>query len=122
MGGLNEGFCGIHKVPAGECFSDHYPDAHREVGWPAWSAQIDDTVGGFIVTTYPHPASEHDRRKDGVPLKCGYVIADCMTLKDAQVIAHLLNREGYVPEEVWENPDKWRWVQVGYLDGSLRSL
>lgn len=30
-----------------------------------WTAQVNDLVGGWIVTTYPHPLSAHDTRPDG---------------------------------------------------------
>lgn len=58
---------------------------------PPWTAQVNDLIGGAVVTTYPHPLSEHDHRKDGDPHKRGYVIAECMTMADAERIAGLLN-------------------------------
>lgn len=57
-----------------------------------WTMQVNDLVGGAIVTTYPHPLSEHDFRKDGDPQKRGYIIAECMTKSDAAEIAYLLNK------------------------------
>lgn len=132
MGGIPANFCGIHGVTADKCFDLHNPDAHKKVGWPAWSAQKNDIIGGWIVTTYPHPASEHDFSGGGemptwenrltAKLACGYVIADCRTEEDAVIIANLLNLEKYIPKDAIDNPDRWRWVEVGYLEGSLRSL
>lgn len=63
---------------------------HKQV----WTAQVNDLIGGTIVTDYPHPLSEHDHRKDGDQEKCGYVFAECMTMADAGTIADLLNRAG----------------------------
>lgn len=56
-----------------------------------WTVQANDLVGGWVVTNYPHPLSEHDMRKDGDPAQRGYVIAECMDWEDARTIAHLLN-------------------------------
>ncbi len=56
-----------------------------------WSAQVNDLVGGWIVTDYPHPLSEHDTRLEGDPRRRGKVIADCVTHGDAVRIARLLN-------------------------------
>lgn len=130
MGGIQTNFCSIHRVTADKCFDLHYPDAHMKVGWPAWSAQKNDLIGGWIVTTYPYPASEHETSgKSEAPswdnrynLKSGYIVADCMSELDAILIADLLNRERYVPQAAINNPDRWRWVEIGYLEGSLRSL
>lgn len=131
MGGIQTNFCSTHGVTADKCFDLHNPTAHRQVGWPSWSAQKDDVVGGFIVTTFPFPASEHvSSRKDEAPtwenriatLRSGYVIASFMTEKDAMFIADLLNKEKYVPDDAMENPHHWRWVEEGYLEGSLRIL
>lgn len=88
-------------------------------GWPAWTAQVDDLVGGWIVTTYPYPASEHDHTLDGDPLKCGYIIAQCMTAEDAVAIAHQLNHIKYAPANL-ADPERWRWVKAGFLEGTLR--
>ena len=85
-------------------------------GWPAWTAQLNDLIGGWIVTTYPYPLSEHF---GGDPMKCGYVVAECITEEDAQKIADLLRRACYVP--TIEHPDQYRWVTVGYLEGTLRA-
>lgn len=132
MGGITSDFCSFHGVTADQCFNLHNPDAHKKVGWPAWSAQENDTIGGWIVTTYPFPSSEHDFSGKGEPAtwenrhtaksRCGYMIADCMSKEDATIIATLLNKECYVPMAAFENPDRWRWVEAGYLEGSLRSL
>jgi hypothetical protein len=132
MGGIPANFCGIHGTTAEKCFDLHNPNAHKKVGWPAWSAQKNDMIGGWIVTTYPHPASEHDFSGQGekptwenrhtAKLRCGYVVADCLREQDAIFIATKLNSEKYVPDEAQENPSYWRWVEVGYLEGSLRSL
>lgn len=59
-----------------------------------WTAQVNDLIGGAIVTDYPHPLSEHDHRKDGNQEKCGYIFAVCMTMGDAGIIADLLNGAG----------------------------
>lgn len=56
-----------------------------------WTAQKNDLVGGWIVTTYPHPYSQHDTRKYGDLTKRGKVIAEFCTEEDAQLIAGLLN-------------------------------
>lgn len=59
-----------------------------------WTVQVDDTVGGWIVTTYPHPLSQHDTRpvsEGGDPSKQGEIIAECHSLDDAKLIARLLN-------------------------------
>lgn len=64
---------------------------------PVWTAQVDDTVGGYIVTTYPHPLSAHDTRPDGDPTKCGRIMAECCCVEDAELVAGLLNKAG-VPE------------------------
>jgi hypothetical protein len=58
---------------------------------PVWTVQVNDEVGGFIVTTYPHPSSAHDHRPDGDPRKRGRIIADCCCTEDAELIAELLN-------------------------------
>jgi hypothetical protein len=60
---------------------------------PVWTVQDDDLVGGWIVTTYPHPLSAHDTRWDGDPAKRGEVIAECCCQEDADRIARLLNEE-----------------------------
>lgn len=80
-------------------------------GWPAWSAQVNDLVGGFIVTTYPYPAADHDF---SYPPKSGYIIAECITEADARRIAQLLNEERYVP--VFSNglEKRYRWVKGGF--------
>lgn len=59
-----------------------------------WSAQVDDLVGGAIVTTFAAPASKHDHNRDGDPAKQGYIIAECPTMDDAQLVAGLLNAAG----------------------------
>lgn len=51
-------------------------------------------MGGFIVTTYPHPASAHDHRPNGDPTRCGRIIAECCCTEDAELIAELLNTRG----------------------------
>lgn len=56
-----------------------------------WTVQVDDLVGGWIVTTYPHPLSAHDTRPDGDPTKRGEIIAECCTEEDGELIAGLLN-------------------------------
>jgi len=59
-----------------------------------WTVQVEDQVGGFIVTDYPHPASEHDFRPEGDPDKRGHIIAECHSRDDADLIAQLLNAHG----------------------------
>lgn len=120
MGGIQADICGIHHCPASKCFHIHHPEAHRRRGWPVWTVQVNDIVGGWIVTTYPFPSSEHDLRIEGNSLKCGYIIAECMTKADALAIAHLLNRVRYTPNMSDAEAGRWRWVKVGYLQGSLR--
>lgn len=56
-----------------------------------WTAQENDVIGGWCVTNYPHPLSEHDLRPNGNPARWGYVIADMMRHDDAQEVARLLN-------------------------------
>lgn len=94
-------------------------DEDKFRGWPAWTSQINDLVGGYIVTTYPYPISDHVF--NGIDsLKHGYVIADCMTEEDARRIAQLLNEERYVPKMDNEIAKRYRWVRAGYLPGTLR--
>ena len=56
-----------------------------------WTAQINDLVGGFIVTNLERPLSGHDHRPEAADEDYGYVIADCMDRPDATTIARLLN-------------------------------
>lgn len=67
---------------------------------PKWTAQVNDTVGGFIVTDYPYPLSEHNHRPDGDPYadptKRSYIIAEFALQKDAELIAKLLNEHEQV--------------------------
>jgi hypothetical protein len=56
-----------------------------------WTIQVDDTIGGWIVTDHPHPLSEHNNRLDGNPTKRGEIIAECHSQGDAELIARLLN-------------------------------
>jgi hypothetical protein len=58
---------------------------------PRWTCQVNDTIGGFIVTTYPHPLSEHDHRPDGDHTKRGEIIADVCTKEAGELLARLLN-------------------------------
>lgn len=89
-------------------------------GWPAWSAQLNDLVGGWIVTTYPRSYADHDFRPGGNPLQCGYIVAECMTEEDATEIAWHLNVATWIPKDLGSNPKRWRWVNVGYLEGTLQ--
>jgi hypothetical protein len=68
-------------------------ERHR-AGGAVWTAQVNDLVGGAIVTTVPHPLSRHDFRPDGDDAMRGYVIAECMSMADADAIADLLNAAG----------------------------
>lgn len=61
----------------------------------SWSAQVNDLIGGWIVTDYAAPHSAHDFNKDGDLTKRGYIVAECMTEKDASTIAKLLNEAQY---------------------------
>jgi hypothetical protein len=85
-----------------------------------WSVQINDLVGGYVVTDYPHPLSAHDHSAGGDPTKRGCVIATCMTEWEAQCIANALNSVGPMPNGVriqrdrarpgWWNPMS-QWAQ-----------
>jgi hypothetical protein len=55
-----------------------------------YSAQVNDLVGGWIVTDYPHPLSEHDNRPGG-DQPFGTIVAECSTEFAAKLISHLLN-------------------------------
>ena len=57
-----------------------------------WSVQVNDLVGGYIVTTYPHPLSQHDTRKG--ENKKDRIAAECVSEQTAKRIANLLNRYG----------------------------
>jgi hypothetical protein len=56
-----------------------------------WTVQVNDLIGGWVVTNYPHPLSQHDHRPEGDPDKRGYIIAECIKEDDAKTIAQLLN-------------------------------
>jgi len=58
-----------------------------------FTVQVNDLIGGWIITDYPHPYSEHDQRKKGNPEKFGHIIADCNSEKDAIRICRLLNKD-----------------------------
>ncbi len=58
-----------------------------------WTAQINDLIGGWVVTDYPHPLSEHDFRLDGDTTKCSTDIIECRSLARANQIARLLNED-----------------------------
>jgi hypothetical protein len=67
---------------------------------PQWTVQVNDLIGGFIVTNHPHPLSEFDHRPDGAVENRGYIIAETIRKEDADDIAALLNihcveREGW---------------------------
>lgn len=55
---------------------------------PTWTVQINDVIGGWVVTTYPHPLSEHHF---GDPDRRGFVAAECVNRSYANLIARLLN-------------------------------
>lgn len=58
----------------------------------SWTVQVNDLVGGWVVTDYPHPLSEHDHRPENrSEPNFGYVIAECYDEDDARQIAALLN-------------------------------
>lgn len=73
----------------------------------AWYAIVNDLIGGWCVSTISLPLSAHDHRADGDSANCGYVIADCMTKDDAEVLADLLNGTDYMPADVVKNPGRW---------------
>lgn len=52
-----------------------------------WSAQVNDLIGGWVVTDYPHPLSAHEEPGPGKV----HVIAECTTEHDAKYVALLLN-------------------------------
>ncbi len=58
-----------------------------------WTVQLNDLVGGWVVTDYPQSLADHPRTPSGGGLARGRVIADCVTEADAQRIAHLLNED-----------------------------
>lgn len=67
----------------------------KELSTNKWSAQPNDLVGGWIVTRYPHPLSQHDHSIGDNPDKTkrrGYIIAECNSRIDAEHIAILLNQ------------------------------
>ncbi len=58
-----------------------------------WTAQVNDIIGGWIVTRYPRRLSEHPYFSSRSPQrKNDVVIAECMTEADAQRIADALNK------------------------------
>ncbi len=57
-----------------------------------WSAQVDDCVGGWIVTRFPYPMSLHDHRPDGDPSNRGEVVCMFASEEMAHLIATLLNK------------------------------
>lgn len=65
-----------------------------------WFVEEDDTNDldsfGYIVTTYPHPLSEHPINSGGKVSETieAFVIAHCDFKDDAEMIASLLNRAG----------------------------
>jgi hypothetical protein len=60
-----------------------------------WTEQVNDTIGGWIVTTYPHPDSEQFYEDKYHKLHAhGYIMAECSSEHDAKVIANLLNIAG----------------------------
>ncbi len=72
---------------------------------PFFTAQINDLIGGFIVSSYPHPLSEHDHRPNGDPNKRGVIVAECTTRPHAELLAGLLNAYveagGSIPDHPW---------------------
>lgn len=55
-----------------------------------WTAEVNDLIGGYIVTNCKKPASQVDI----TPESEDYVIADCPMEQDAIIIASCLNRAG----------------------------
>jgi hypothetical protein len=58
-----------------------------------WSAQPNDEVGGWMVTSYPHPSSQHGQYGTD---HYGDIVADCMIKANAEIIAMLLNDRGAI--------------------------
>lgn len=59
-----------------------------------WTVQVNDLVGGWIVTNLPEPLSQHDKRIHGEEEHRGYIIAECSNKADAEILASLANRAG----------------------------
>ncbi len=72
---------------------------------PFFTVQNNNLVGGFIVSSYPHPLSEHDHRPNGDPLKRGVIAAECITKPHAELLTGLLNAYlevgGSIPDHPW---------------------
>lgn len=81
-----------------------------------WTVQVDDLVGGWVVTSYPHPLSQHDFRPDGDPERRGYIFAECMSEKMAERLAGLLNAYGPLPSRMV--PTYWPTAPIARTDGS----
>ncbi len=60
-----------------------------------WTVQLNDLIGGFIVTDYPHPLSDYDTRPEGDKKKRGVIACECISQEAAEKIAQLLNEEEY---------------------------
>lgn len=66
---------------------------------PHWYVQVDDTVGGFVVTDINIPVSAMDHRPNGDPEKKARILAECCTIDDAVVIAYAMNKIEYDPDD-----------------------
>lgn len=53
---------------------------------PEWTVQLNDVIGGWIVTSEPKPLSQNTRHN---------IIAECISQADAQRVADALNSVGY---------------------------
>ena len=61
-----------------------------------WTVQVNDLIGGYIVTTYPYPLSQHQwKDENGSYLTYGYVIADVTKKEEGALIAKLLNLQSF---------------------------
>lgn len=62
-----------------------------------WTVQVDDIVGGFIVTNTPLPRSQHGQCQLTTWANPNYIICDCANASDAEILAMLLNKELAAP-------------------------
>lgn len=66
-----------------------------------WTVQSNDLVGGYIVTDYPHPLSEHDTRESGDPERRGRILCECNDRNTAEWLAKLVN--GIVKDDLYSH-------------------
>lgn len=85
-------------------YLDMVIELRKDDRWPElWTAQVDDLVGGWIVTTYPFPYAEHPNRGDDPRIGVDRDVISCWSEERAKQVAELLNEH----EEA-----KWRVTQV----------